>query len=278
VENITKRAKYFFLDKIQEKPFIIDSDRLTMLQPAERLEILRLNKNKEFLKDKRKNKNKLFFLITLPNLFNLNIKKIADERFLELVKQWLNIFMIHYETGYFDSSELLYILQAMKSALVPVNQVNQTSFAIWVFKFVRRFLKISLFRLVDKIYSEMLGMKKSTLKYFAKIFENGGALEKGLNFGSLRLTRPHDQRPEADREVQVQVPRRGDQPAAGAVLQQRLRYDSLTRLLPAEDPVPDRLGRPRPRPQSAGVLLQPQRQSYRQRALRLQSAPHQRHP
>jgi hypothetical protein len=156
VENITKRAKYFFLDKIQEKPFIIDSDRLTMLQPAERLEILRLNKNKEFLKDKRKNKNKLFFLITLPNLFNLNIKKIADERFLELVKQWLNIFMIHYETGYFDGSELLYILQAMKSALVPVNQVNQTSFAIWVFKFVRRFLKISLFRLVDKIYSEML--------------------------------------------------------------------------------------------------------------------------
>lgn len=184
MESITKRAKYIFLDKVQEKPFIIDCDRLTMLQPAERIEILRVSKNKAFLKDKRKNKNKLFFLLTLPNLFNLNIKKIADDRFLELVKQWLNIFMVHFEAGYFDSSELLYILQAMKSALVPVNQVNQTDFALWVFKFVRRFLKVSLFRLVDKIYSEMLTLKKSTLKYFAKIFENVGTLEKGLNFGT----------------------------------------------------------------------------------------------
>jgi len=181
---VTKRAKYLFVDKVQDKPFIIDSDRLTMLQPAERIEIMRINKGKPYLKDKRKNKNKLFFLLTLPNLFNLNIKKIADERFLELVKQWLNIFMIHFEAGYFDSSELLYILQAMKSALVPVNQVNQTNFALWVFKFVRRFLKVSLFRLVDKIFSEMLVLKKSILKYFAKVFENCESLEKGLNFGT----------------------------------------------------------------------------------------------
>ena len=154
-----------------------------MLQPLERIEILKMNRETEFFKEEEghdtKGKKKLFFLSNIPTLFKKNAAIDTFPIFLETVKVWLELFMTHFEYGYQDPSELFNVLQTMKTALVPINQVNYKDFSVWIYGFIRKFLKIALFRLVDKIFLELHHIKKKSIAYLSELGEEGG----GMNFG-----------------------------------------------------------------------------------------------
>ena len=65
---------------------------------------------KESDKEQLSTKGKLFIIDTLPNLFSIHSDINTTDEFLALVRDWLDIFLIHFELGYYLEDEFLDVL------------------------------------------------------------------------------------------------------------------------------------------------------------------------
>ena len=82
----------------------------------------------------------------------------------------MNIFLLHYEYGYFEPAELVSTLQSAKTALRTVNQVNILDFVMFIYDWVRKFIKLALHDLIDRCYLEFESNKNKTMKTFEAFF------------------------------------------------------------------------------------------------------------
>lgn len=165
-------------------PFKIDCDRLAYLHPKERIEIRRISRSSAFYHEEVTNSNKLFFIQSIPTLFQCNKDIVTKSHFLELVKRWLNVVLIHYEYGYFDSSDLVPLLQTTKAAMRSINQVNNIKFVMFLYGWIRKFVKLVLYDLVDRFYNDLEGNPSKLEKIFDSLFPHPEQ-EKKLSFGKL---------------------------------------------------------------------------------------------
>jgi len=189
VKSTTQRYRQVVLEGFKDKPYRISPDRLEGLYPYERIEIRKMNRSKEILYDGVKNESRHFFLEKLGNLFTVHLEKVHTPEFLELVKEWLDIFEIHFELGYYHENEFVQTLRIMKSTLKILNQINVKSFVLFLASYVRRFIKSALFMLVDKITIELSQVHKKIGGLLDTIieadFDAFSSVNKGLSFGEL---------------------------------------------------------------------------------------------
>ncbi len=184
VSNILDEFEDKFINHCVDMPFKIDCDRLAYLHPKERIELRKISKKgSSFLYDEVPNENKLFFIKTIPNLFNQNFEVVTKPYFLEVVKRWLNLFLIHYEYGYFDvKNDMVSILQTAKAAMRTVNQVNHIKFVMFLYGWIRKFVKLVLYDLIDRFYADFETHLGKVEKIFDGMFPHPGQ-EKKLSFG-----------------------------------------------------------------------------------------------
>lgn len=195
----TKTYREEILGKAYDRPFHVHSDFLELLTPSERNAIRRENRNKDMLKDTLKEsdkeqlstKGKLFIIDTLPNLFSIHSDINTTDEFLALVRDWLDIFLIHFELGYYLEEEFLDVLRALKNALLEACSVNSNEFVLYLYSYLRKFIKSALFFLYDKMCLEL--SRRKIKKKFKELYENliksnsdsFTTVEKGLNFEGL---------------------------------------------------------------------------------------------
>jgi len=187
--KITNNFVEQYYDKRVDQPMRIDPDRLGIVHPGTRIEIRNLNLKSKYLAEAEPNPNKLFFLDSIPLLFNYYTQVQQNEALMTIVQKWLNVFLSHFEWGYFTDVDLADLLVTLKTALVPINLCGGDEFVSYMYSFIRKFLKTALFTITDKIYSHLSKNRRKAL-HELKLGLHESPMNKGdtgINFGTVLM-------------------------------------------------------------------------------------------
>lgn len=192
LEEISKITTNFveqYYERRVDQPMRIDPDRLGIVHPGTRIEIRNLNLKSRYLAEPEPNQNKLFFIESIPLLFNYYTHQHHDESLISIVQKWLHVFLTHFEWGYFTDVDLADLLVSLKTALVPINLCGGEEFVLFVHSFMRKFLKTALFAITDKIYNHLVSNRWIALSEL-KLGLHESPMNKGdtgINFGTLLM-------------------------------------------------------------------------------------------
>lgn len=125
---------------------------------------------------------KLSLLRASIDLFVNHPDTYHSEESLDVVTEALEVFQSHFESSFYDDSELIQILQVVKEVFKHFDEVKITRHVAWFSKFSKRFVKRALSRIIIKIVKKCREYQSKFKSKMVSTFGEQANLTLGRDF------------------------------------------------------------------------------------------------